>query len=73
MDRRLGNMPSAPWQSSVGCGTSLKPQELPSGSLLLNMFIEIVDCPIKNGGSFHSCVSHYQRVPEGQKDSETKA
>ena len=31
-------------------------------SLLLNMAIEIVDFPIKNGGSFHSCVS----LPEGQ-------
>ena len=26
------------------------------------MAIEIVDFPIKNGGSFHSYVSHYQRV-----------
>ena len=26
------------------------------------MAIEIVDLPIKNGGSFHSYVSHYQRV-----------
>ena len=31
-------------------------------SLLLNMAIEIVDFPIKNGGSFHSSVS----LPEGQ-------
>jgi hypothetical protein len=28
----------------------------------LKMAIEIVDLPIKNGGSFHSYVSHYQRV-----------
>jgi len=28
------------------------------------MAIEIVDFPIKNGGSFHSYVSHYQRVPQ---------
>ena len=27
------------------------------------MAIEIVSFPIKNGGSFHSYVSHYQRVP----------
>ena len=26
------------------------------------MAIEIVDLPMKNGGSFHSYVSHYQRV-----------
>ena len=26
------------------------------------MTIEIVDCPIKNGGSFHSYVNVYQRV-----------
>ena len=26
------------------------------------MAIEIVSCPIKNGGSFRSYVSHYQRV-----------
>jgi hypothetical protein len=31
----------------------------------LKMTIEIVDFPIKNGGSFHSYVSHYQRVPPG--------
>ena len=32
-----------------------------TNSLLLKMAIEIVDLPIKNGGSFHSCVS----LPEG--------
>ena len=26
------------------------------------MAIEIVDFPMKNGGSFHSCVNVYQRV-----------
>jgi hypothetical protein len=26
------------------------------------MTIEIVDCPIKNGGSFHSFLYVYQRV-----------
>ena len=30
------------------------------------MAIEIVDFPIKNGGSFHSYVSHYQRVRLGK-------
>ena len=37
---------------------------LPSGNLtwLLNMAIEIVDFPTKNGGSFHSYVTVYQRV-----------
>ena len=29
------------------------------------MAIEIVDFPIENGGSFHSYVSHYQRVNMG--------
>ena len=29
------------------------------------MAIKIVDFPIKNGGSFHSYVSHYQRVTPG--------
>ena len=28
-----------------------------TNSLLLNMTIEIVDLPIENGGSFHSCLS----------------
>ena len=31
-------------------------------SLLLKMAIEIVDCPIENGGSFHS----YVKLPEGR-------
>ena len=30
---------------------------------LLKMAIEIVDFPMKNGGSFHSYVNVYQRVP----------
>ena len=30
------------------------------------MTIEIVDLPIENGGSFHSYVTVYQRVPEAQ-------
>ena len=34
-----------------------------SNSLLLKMAIEIVDFPIKNGGSFHSYVS----LPEGTR------
>ena len=58
-------MPSAPWRS--GRGTSLKPQELPglvmTNSLLLKMIIEIVDRPIKNGGSFHSNV----KLPEATR------
>ena len=29
---------------------------------LLKLVIEIVDFPIKNGGSFHSYVTNYQRV-----------
>ena len=29
---------------------------------LLKMAIEIVDLPMKNGGSFHSYVAVYQRV-----------
>ena len=44
-----------------GCGKIMK---LPSdhlNGLLLKMAIEIVDLPIKNGGSFHSYVS----LPEG--------
>ena len=39
---------------------------LPSGKLtqkaIENGPVEIVDFPIQNGGSFHSYVSHYQRV-----------
>jgi len=31
---------------------------------LLKMAIEIVDLPIKNGGSFHSYVNVYQRVKQ---------
>ena len=30
------------------------------------MAIEIVDFPIKNSGSFHSYVSHYQRVSQAK-------
>ena len=41
-------------------------RDVPSGkncySLLLKMAIEIVDLPIKHGGSFHSYVNVYQRV-----------
>ena len=33
-----------------------------TNSLLLKIAIEIVDFPIKNGGSFHSYVNVYQRV-----------
>ena len=44
---------------------------LPSGyvnSLLLKITIEIVDFPMKNGGSFHSYVAVYQRVsPKNQR------
>ena len=53
------------------CGSSGTPLELARGrpytqpgyvnSLLLNMAIEIVDFPMKDGGSFHSYVS----LPEG--------
>ena len=41
-----------------------KNMRLPSGNLtqLLKMAIEIVDFPIKNGGSFHS----YVKLPEGK-------
>ena len=35
-----------------------------TSSLLVKMATEIVDLPIENGGSFHSYVSHYQRVNE---------
>ena len=31
---------------------------------LLNMAVGIVDLPIKNGGSFHSYVNVYQRIPK---------
>ena len=34
-----------------------------TNSLPLNMTIEIVDLPIENGGSFHSCLS----LPEGNQ------
>ena len=40
---------------------------IPSGKhtfKLLNMAIEIVDLPIENGGSFHSCGTVYHRVNE---------
>ena len=43
-------------------------KDLPSGyvnSLLLKMAIEIVDFPMKNGGSFHS----YVKLPEGKNDA----
>ena len=36
-----------------------------TNSLLLKMAIEIVDFPMKNGGSFHSYVNVYQRVNSG--------
>ena len=32
------------------------------------MTIEIVDVPMENGGSFHSYVNVYQRVPSGYRD-----
>ena len=38
------------------------PQVASKYLLRLKMTIEIMDFPIKNGGSFHSYVSHYQRV-----------
>ena len=44
---------------------------LPSGYVkkaIENMAIEIVSFPIKNGGSFHSYVSHYQRVNRKYED-----
>ena len=34
------------------------------------MAIEIVDFPIKNGGSFHSYVNVYQRVPYGHQNND---
>ena len=41
------------------------PQPIPSGNLLHSYWKWWlrVDWPIENGGSFHSYVSHYQRVP----------
>ena len=41
---------------------NMYPLVIYSNSLLLKMTIEIVDFPIKNGGSFHSYVNVYQRV-----------
>jgi hypothetical protein len=43
---------------------------LPSGkhTYLLKMAIEIVDLPIKNGGSFHSFVNVYQSVPHDKPE-----
>ena len=34
----------------------------PDFGLLYHVRVFIVDFPMKNGGSFYSCVSHYQRV-----------
>ena len=39
-----------------------------TNSLLLKMVIEIVSCPIENGGSFHSYVAVYQRVSKKIRD-----
>ena len=35
-----------------------------TNTLLWKMAIEIVDIPMKNGASFHSYVTKYQRVPK---------
>ena len=51
--RRLFHGTIHKWTVKILLGNSLK---------LLGMAIEIVSCPIKNGGSIHSYVNVYQRV-----------
>jgi hypothetical protein len=54
-------IPDGDWD--VGRGWTWHYPLVMTNSLLLKMAIEIVDFPMKNGGSFHSYVNVYQRVP----------